>query len=127
MTDLLRKQFTLVLLFILSVVFAWFVVKSYFGAVEQNDTRKVAGQFGSAMGELQKAPAGTGRVERFLARLRAIDTTKATPEVREALRDYIAALEPCLEAARHGQSVAPYDQTIARAEQRLVEAVRGND
>jgi hypothetical protein len=123
----LRKKSTLVLLLILGVVFAWFVVRSYSGAVEQNATRKVAAQFGTALGELQKTPPGIERVATFLVRLKAIDTTRAAPEVQEALRNYIAALEPSLEAARHGQRIAPYDQAIAQAKQRLVEAVRENE
>jgi hypothetical protein len=123
----LRKKSTLVLLFILGVVFAWFVVKTYSGAVEQNATRAVAAKFGFAMSELQKTPPGIARVETFLVRLKAIDTTRAAPEVRQTLRDYIAALEPSLNAARHGQSIAPYDQAIARAKQRLVDAVRESE
>ena len=123
----LRKRSTLILLLILGVVFAWFVVQSYSGAVEQNATRAVAAQFGFAMSELQKTPPGVGRVETFLVRLRAIDTTRAALEVREGLRDYIAALEPSLEGARHGQSVAPYDRAINRAKQRLVDAVRESE
>lgn len=124
---LLQRKTTVVLLLILGAVFAWFVVSSYTGAVQQNRTRAVAAQFGRAMHELQQAPPGIRRVENFLGRLKAIDTTKAAPEVRQALSDYIAAVEPSLEAARSGRTIAPYDQAIAHAKRRLVDAVRENE
>jgi hypothetical protein len=124
---LFQRKTTVVLLLILCAVFVWFVVSSYTGAVQQNRTRAVAAQFGHAMHELQQSPPGIPRVESFLGRLKAIDATKAAPEVRQALTDYIAAVEPSLEAARNGRTIAPYDQAIMLAKQRLVDAVRENE
>ena len=86
-------------------------------------TRAVATQFGYAIYQIQQAPPGIERVEAFLGRLRAIDSTRTPPEVQQALHDYIAAIEPSIQAARSGRSIAPYDRAIAQAKQRLVEVV----
>ncbi len=127
MHALLRKKSTLVLLLVLCVVFFVFVWKSYQGAAQQNQTRSVAAAFGFAIHELQQTPPGIQRVETFLGRLKAIDTKNASPEVQKALGNYIAAVEPSLNAARSGRSIAPYDQQIAQAKQRLVDAVQDNE
>ena len=127
MRALFRKRSTWVLLLILCAVFAWFVVRSYRGAVQQNGTRAVAALFGHAIYEIQQAPPGIQRVETFLGRLKAIDSKKSPPEVQQALRNYIAAIEPSLQAARTGHSIAPYDHAIAQAKQRLVDVVRDNE
>ncbi len=127
MHALLPKKSTLVLLLVLCAVFAFFVWKSYKGALQQNRTRSVATAFGFAMHELQQTPPGIQRVEAFLGRLKAIDTKSASPEVQKALGDYIAAVEPSLEAVRSGRPSEPYDPGMAQAKQRLIDAVRENE
>jgi predicted negative regulator of RcsB-dependent stress response len=127
MPALFRKRSTVVLLLILFAVIVLFAVKSYTGALQQNRTRAVAAEFGLAMKELQQSPPGIQRVDLFLTRLKAVDTRDAAPEVEQALRGYIAALEPSLQAARTGRDIGPYDKAIVQAKQRLTDAVRDNE
>ena len=127
MPPFLRGKTTLLLLLVLAGVFAVFVWRSYKGASEQNSNRTVATAFGSAMHQLEQAPPGIQRVDAFLERLKTIDASNASPQVRKALNNYIAAVEPSLAAAQSGHSIAPYDQEIAHAKQRLIDAVRENE
>ncbi len=127
MTILPSKKSTRLLLLVLAAVFLAFVVRPYRGAVQENRTRRVAAEFGAALHELPQTSPGIARVETFMERLRAIDTKKAPPAVRQALEGYIAALTPSVHAARAGKTIVPYDKGIAQARQRLADAVRENE
>jgi hypothetical protein len=123
----MKKKSTLILLLILSVLIAVFCIQAFMGIVHQRRTRTVERDFGAALHQLQESPPGVQRVETFVARLKAIETGSAPAEVKQALQDYVTALERSVDAAKTGRDLAPYDPAIAQAKQKLTDSVREHD
>src|SRR2546423_1383138 len=72
-----KKKPTRSLLPILFIVLGVFCAQGFIGAVHQTRTSAVERDFVAALAQLQNSPPGIGRVETFVARLRAIDTNHA--------------------------------------------------
>lgn len=123
----MKKKSTLILLLILSALVAVFCTQAFMGIIHQRRTRTVEGDFGAALRQLQDSPPGVQRVETFVARLKAINTGHAPAEVKEALQNYVAAVEQSIDAAKAGQNTAAYDPAIAEAKQKLADSVREYD
>jgi hypothetical protein len=121
------KKSTRILALILSFLIAVFCIQAFVGFVHQACTRTVEVGFGAALHQLQGSPPGPERARIFVARLKAINTDHAPAEVRQALQDYIVAVERSLDAFTAGRNIAPYDSAIAVASQRLVDSVREYD
>jgi hypothetical protein len=60
----------------------------------------------------------------LVRRLKALDPGSAPPECKQALRDYIAALEGSLAAMKAGRNSVQYDAPMANAKQRLADCFR---
>ena len=127
MRALMKKKSTLVLLLILSALIAVFCIQGFTGIVHARRTRVVERDFGAALHQLQESPPGVQRVETFVAKLKAIETGYAPTEVKQALQNYVAAVEQSVDAAKAGRDTAPYDPAIAQAKQKLVDSVREYD
>src|SRR5207244_8609024 len=97
------------------------------GIVNERHTRVVESDFGAALHQLQDSPPGIQRVETFVARLKAINTGKAPADVKQALQDYVVAVEKSVDAAKAGRSTVPYDSAIDQAKQKLADSVRQYD
>jgi len=123
----MTKKSTRILVMILSLLIAVFCIQVFVGFVHQACTRTVEAGFGAALHQLQESPPGPQRARAFVARLKAINTDHAPTEVKQALQDYIAAVERSLDALTAGRNSAPYDRAIAAASQRLADSVREND
>jgi hypothetical protein len=123
----MKKKSKLILLLILVALIAVFCIQGFMGIVHQRRTRTVERDFGAALHQLQESPPGVQRVETFVARLKAIETGYAPAEVKQALQDYIAALEQSIDAAKTGRDPAPYDPAIVQAKEKLADSVREYD
>jgi hypothetical protein len=123
----MTKKSTRILVMILSLLIAVLCIQVFVGFVHQACTKRVEVGFGAALHQLQESPPGPQRVKIFVARLKAINTDYAPAEVKQALQDYIVALERSLDALTVGRDIAPYDPAIAEAKQRLVDSVREYD
>ena len=123
----MTKKSTGILVLILFLLIAVLCIQVFVGFVHQARTRTVEVGFGAALHQLQESPPGPQRAKTFLARLKAINTDYAPAEVKQALQDYIAAVERSLDALTAGRDIAPYDPAIAEARQRLVDSVREYD
>jgi hypothetical protein len=66
-------------------------------------------------------------VETFVRALRAIDPGYAPAEIKQALQDYIAALDQSLAALKAGEDTTQYDLPIAKARERLLASVQKYD
>jgi hypothetical protein len=124
---MLTKKSTRILLPILFIVLAVFCAQGFIGMARQTHTSAVERDFVAALAQLQNSPPGIARVETFVARLRAIDANRAPVEVKQALQNYVSAIQQSVSAARAGHDIAPYDVAIAEARQRFVDAVREYD
>jgi hypothetical protein len=124
---MLKKKSTRILLPILFIVLAVFCAQGFIGAVHQTRTSAVERDFVAALAQLQNSPPGIGRVETFVARLRAIDTNHAPVEVKQALQNYASAIQQSVNAAKAGHGFASNDAAIAEARQGFVDAVREYD
>jgi hypothetical protein len=123
----MTKKSTRILVLILSLLIAVFCIQVFVGFVYRAYTRTVEAGFGAALHQLQESPPGPQRAKVFVARLKAINTDHAPAEVKQALQDYIAAVERFLDALTAGRNIAPYNHAIAAANQRLSDFVREND
>jgi predicted negative regulator of RcsB-dependent stress response len=123
----LKKKSTLFLLLILAILTGVFCVQTYLGKIHQTQAQSVATGFGAALYQLQNSPPGVARVETFIAALKTIESATAPAGVKEALRDYIAAVQQSLDAAKAGRDMKSYDPAIVRAKQKLSDSVRDYD
>jgi hypothetical protein len=127
MHPVLRKKFTLVLLLILCTLAGIFCVQAYMGMARQKRAKAVAAEFGAALQRLHQSPPGAERVETFLSKMRAIDTSYAASDLRQSLQSYIAAVQQSLDATKAGRDIRPYDAAIVRAKRRLTDSVQEYD
>ena len=110
--------------FIFSIlIFAW-SIHGFVDLTRQTHTREVAREFVAASDELKKRALGAESSEVFLRRLKAIDPGYAPAEVKEALHDYIFALEQGLDAAKAGRDATKFDAAMDQARQRLIASVQ---
>src|SRR5262249_44489508 len=76
------------------------------------------------MKDVEKLPPGIPRGEELVRRLKKVDPGLAPAECKQALGDYIAALEGSLEAMKAGRETTQYDAPMADARQRLADCFR---
>jgi hypothetical protein len=124
---ILQKKSTQLLLLIFFVLLAVLSAQGFMGVVHQRSTGAIERDFVAALAQLEKSPPGIGRVETFVARLRAIDTNHAPTQVKQALHGYVFAVQQSVNAAKAGHDIAPYDATIAEARQRFIDAAHEYD
>lgn len=122
-----KKRSMQILLLIFFALLAGLCAQSFIGVVHQRHTGAIERDFVAALAQLEKSPPGIGRVETFVARLRAIDTNHAPTEVKQALHGYVSAVQQSVNAAKAGQNITPYDAAIAEARQRFIDAAREYD
>jgi hypothetical protein len=122
--ELLKKKSFRIVYFILSPLLSVILILGWVDFVRTTHARGVADDFNAAVKQLQDSPPGTERADVFLKRLKAIDTSYAPAEVKQALTNYISAIEQGLNATKTGQNTDKYDREIAEAKQKLVAAVK---
>lgn len=115
-----QKKSVLIPIAILSLVALPFLIRGWAYSVRQSNTWDVGRKMRWANEELQKSPPGFERVDKYLARLKAIDNPYAPDDLKQALADYISALELSLAAGKAGRDTTPFDQRMAEAKQRMI-------
>ena len=90
---------------------------------EMTHTRALDRDLKTALDASHSQPAGIAQLENFLVRLKRIDTGHAPAAVKEALADYIVALEAAIKAFRAGENLAPYDAEMEKAQKKLAAVV----
>jgi hypothetical protein len=121
---LLKRKPVLILAAIASVCFSVYCVLDFASMARNNHTRGVLSDMNAVMDRAQKLPPGIPRAEELVRGLKALDPGLAPAEVKEALRDYTAALEGSLDAMKAGHDTTPYDAPMADAKQRLADCFR---
>jgi hypothetical protein len=123
----MKKKSIQVLILVASLLLGAFSIHGFIGLVRQTHTRALERDFGAAVDKLQKSPPGVERAETFVQTLKAIDPGYAPAEIKQALHDYVAALEQSLAALKAGRDTTQYDPAIAEARERLIACVQKFD
>jgi len=121
--DILKRKPAQIALCVFSVLFSAYCVNDFSHLVRKTHTREVMREFSAAVDALQKSPPGIERTEVFLKRVKGIKLGYTPVEVKQALHDYIAALEQGLDALKAGRDTQQYDDSVAAAKKRLIESV----
>ena len=108
---------------VFSMLCCAYFIYGFVGLVRQTHARAVGREFAAAASELKKSPAGIQSAGVFLKRLKAIGPGYFPPEVKQALHDYISAMEQGLDALKEGKDTSQYDAAVADAKQRLITGV----
>jgi hypothetical protein len=112
---------------IFAVLLGLYSVWGFVNLVHQRHTDLLEKDFVSVVEEWKKSPPGIQREERYLARLKALDTSYTPAEVKAALNAYISAYAAALIAVKEGRAVQANDVAIENAKQRLIAAVKRNE
>jgi hypothetical protein len=113
--------------FIFSVLLGIYSIHGIVSLGRQTHTRAVERELVAAADQLEKSPPGIHRAETFVRALKKIDPGQAPDKVRTALADYIAVLEQGLDALKAGRDTTQYDADIAKAKERLMDALKEAD
>jgi hypothetical protein len=124
LNELSKRKSVQIALCVCSVLFSAYCIRGFVDLVRQTHTRYVMREFSAAVDELQKSPPGFHRAEVFLKKVKAIDPGYAPADVKEALHDYVSAMEYGIVAAKSGQDATQYDPAIADAKQRLISSAK---
>jgi hypothetical protein len=106
------------------VCFSVYCIVDFGSMARRNHTQALLTEMNAIMADQEKLPPGIPRAEEFLRRVKALDAGLAPTEVKQALRDYTAALEGSLEAMKAGREATKYDTAMADAKQRLADCFR---
>ena len=85
---------------------AAFGLYSYVGQVRQTRVRAIAQGIHAAFENPQKLPPGHERGQDALRRLKAIDTSYAPPEMKQALADYITIFQRSIDDMEAGRDLS---------------------
>ena len=106
------------------IAFCVYCVQDFADMARRSHTRQLAQELVSIAETTNKMDPGISKAEELLRRVKAVDPGLAPPEVKQALRDYIAALEGALVAMKAGRDASQYDLPMEQAHQRLGELFR---
>ena len=94
--------------------------------IRSRDARDISQQIVAARHATEKMPPGLERADEFMRRLKAVDPGHASPDVKQAFKDYITAMEQSLLAMKNHQDAAPFEQVCAQKAQALTDAINNN-
>ena len=123
MNAFLQKKSTQIILLVISVIFAVNCLYGFVGMARHEHVKYVAREVGAAVDQLNKNEPGIERAEMFVARLRKIDTDGVPADVKQALQDYISAVQQSIDALKAGRNTEQLDPLIAQAKQRFVVSI----
>lgn len=112
---------------VFSIFLAIYSIHGFVDLTRQANTRTVADKMAKAFRELENSRPSQERAERFLKRLKEIDPGYAPAELKQALQDYIHALEKGMTAIKAGEDSVDYASQMADAKERLIKCVRKYD
>ena len=121
---LMKRKPVMILAVIAAVCFAAYCILDFASMARNSHTQGLLRDMDTIMRDVEKLPPGILRAEELVRRLKALDPGLAPPEVKQALRDYTAALEGSLEATKAGRGTTQFDAPMADAKQRLADCFR---
>ena len=121
---LLKRKPVMVLAAIASVCFSVYCIVDFASIARNSHTQGLLHDMNAIMSDVEKLPPGIPRAEEMLRRTEALDPGLAPAEVKQALRDYTAALKGGLQAMKAGRETKQYDAAMADAKQRLADCFR---
>jgi hypothetical protein len=86
----------------------------------------ISEQIAAARESAERMPPGTLRADEFIRRLKAIDPGNAPQAVKEALRDYVTAMEESLQAMKRHQDITSFEKVCALKAKALTDAIHKN-
>ena len=125
-TPFLKRKSGQALLIVAGLVATVYSFSGWRHLGEITQTRGIDRELKAALEASHSQPAGIAQFEDLLARIKRIDTHRAPDEVKEALANYIKALEADIAAFHAHQSLAPYDIELDKAQKRLAAAVQNH-
>ena len=123
-TPFLKRKSGKVLLILAGLVATVYSFIGWHHLGEVTQTRAIDRELKAALDASHSQPAGIAQFEDLLARITRIDTHRAPDEVKEALANYIKALESDISAFHTHQNLTPYDEDLEKAQKRLAAAVQ---
>ena len=121
---LLKRKPVMILAAIAAVCFCVYCVLGFASVARNSHTQGLLRGMNAIMNDAEELPPGIPRAEVLVRRLKALDPGLAPAEVKQALRDYTAALAGSLEAMKAGRETTQYDASAADAKQRLANCFR---
>jgi len=121
---LMKRKAVMILAAIAAVCFCVYCVLDFASMARNRHTQGLLNDMNAIMADQEKLSPGIPRAEEFLRRVKALDAGLAPTEVKQALRDYTAALEGSLEAMKAGRESTQYDAAMVDAKQRLADCFR---
>jgi hypothetical protein len=118
---LLKQKPVMIVAAIAAVCFCVYCISDFASMARKSHTQGLLNNMNGVMKDVEKLPPGTPRAEELVRRLKALDPGSAPTEVKQALRDYTAALGGSLEAMKTGRETTQYDASIADAKQKLAD------
>jgi hypothetical protein len=116
---LLKLKPVMALAAIAAVAVACHGCKTHDAIYTETHTQGLLSDMNVIMNDVGKLPPGIPRAEELMRRLKALDPGLAQAEVRQGLRDYLAALEGWIEATKAGRETTQYDLAMDDAKKRL--------
>ena len=104
---------------IVSLIALPFLIRGWIYNVRQSNAWDLRNKMYTALREAEKSPPGLERAEKYLVRLKAIDNPYAPDDLKQALADYVAALNQIVQAEKAGGDTTPFDQQMEAARQRI--------
>ncbi len=121
----LNKKPVQVILWILAIGYGIYVISDFAGMARQRNVRVVVEQMNTVVEQSTNSPPGIQRVEIFLQKLKAIDTSAVPDDLKQAVNDYIASFEKGLNEMKSTQNtVTSYDNEIAEKKEKLAEVIQ---
>lgn len=121
---LLKRKPIMIIAAIAVVCYSVYCICDFASMVRNSHTQVLLHDMNRIMDDVSKLPPGIPRGEELLRRVKALDPGLAPVEVKQALRDYTAAMEGSLQAIKAGRDTTPYDAPMADAKQRLADCFR---
>ncbi len=118
---LLKKKPFMILAAVAVVCFSVYCILDFASIARNNHAQGLLRDMNAIMTDVEKLPPGTPRAEELVRRLKGLDPGLAPAEVKQALRDYTAALESSVVAMKAGRDTTPYDAPMADAKRKLAD------
>ena len=121
---LLKRKPIMILAATAVVCFSVYCIVDFGSMARRSHTQALLTDMNAIMQDVEKLPPGIPRGEQLVRKLKALDPGLAPEEAKQALRDYIAALDGSIEAMKAGCDTTQYDAPMADAKQRLADCFR---
>jgi hypothetical protein len=121
MKDFINKKPVQIVFLILSLTVAAYATRDFIGMAKRATIRSVVSKLGEANDQLNKSSPGFERMEVFVHKLKAIDTSATPVDFRFAFSNYVASLDNGLnEFKSTSNTISSFDGQISENKEILV-------